>query len=388
MQTGHVVFVATSKPMLHMLLDDKPAMVGGAEQQLFLHAQHLVETGWRVTFLVGNYEETPAETWTRGMRVVKGPLPAPDGLTGRLAGLRSFWRLLRELDGDIYATRGLTGQAGIVAAYCRHACSKYIFWFGKDADAWYGDPKVSPLDPVEKRLAAYGIRNAFEVVVQSQHQSDLLSGHVGRRGYLVPNICPGNGQVVGTEGHEAHNGFTVLWAGSLQPKKRPEMVLEIADRLPEQRFVMIGGALPGTEEYAEGIVRQAEKRPNVDYQGFVPYAETHEHFARSSLFLNTSQPDLEGFPNTYLQAWSHGVPVVGTCDPDEVICRYALGRHCADAVDLAEAIMLFRSDSIAWWQTSLTARHYVHDHHRPEVVFCALDSLLNEAMVQDVGDTR
>ena len=46
-------------------------------------------------------------------------------------------------------------------------------------------------------------------------------------------------------------------------------------------------------------------------------------YDRAKVLVNTS--DVEGFPNSYLQAWIRGVPVVTLIDPDGVIEREGLG---------------------------------------------------------------
>ena len=70
--------------------------------------------------------------------------------------------------------------------------------------------------------------------------------------------------------------------------------------------------------------------------GAIRYTDSGAWFDRARIFLNTSS--IEGFPNTFLQAWIRGVPVVSFFDPDGLIRRLQLGRVATSIDDMREAI--------------------------------------------------
>jgi glycosyltransferase involved in cell wall biosynthesis len=70
--------------------------------------------------------------------------------------------------------------------------------------------------------------------------------------------------------------------------------------------------------------------------GAVRYTDSGAWFDRARIFLNTSS--IEGFPNTFLQAWIRAVPVVSFFDPDGMIRRLQLGAVPASLDDMRESI--------------------------------------------------
>ena len=64
--------------------------------------------------------------------------------------------------------------------------------------------------------------------------------------------------------------------------------------------------------------------PNVKVHGRLGRPELNKLFQTCTLLCCTSK--LEGFPTTFLEAWSSGMPVVTTFDPDGIVQRNGLGR--------------------------------------------------------------
>ncbi len=351
--------------------------MGGAELQLCLFGRALKEKGWDVSFLVGDYGQGRRIVTPEGIRLLRAYSQSRSRSTCKilLRSLREFWRSLAEIDADIYVSRGLTGQAGVIAAFAKLYHRRYIFWFGKNADAKYGTPSLSPLPFVERLPAWYGIHSAHAIIVQSNEQEALLQRHVGRSGVVVPNVSPWNGTAPGSQ-----PGEYALWIGSIQPKKRPHMVLDVAAQAPKVRFVMAGGKRSAYSSLYEAVQARARQMPNVDFRGFVPYEHTRELFRRASVLVSTSKAEEEGFPNVFLQAWSTGTPVVATCDPDEIICRHGLGHHCEDTTQIAARIQEIVGSCEAQQQMGRRAYRYVSKHHSLARIATELNDFLQEVI--------
>ena len=152
----------------------------------------------------------------------------------------------------------------------------------------------------------------------------------------------------------------MLWVATVRSQKRPMLALEVARRLPHLKFVMVGGHDPGRagEEYARAVREGAAALPNVEYRGFMPFAETDRLFSEARVVLNTSS--YEGFPNTFLQAWSRGVPTVAFVDVGARRDGEPVYDIATDAEDAAARVNRLMSDDLAWQQAS----NRVVAHHR------------------------
>jgi glycosyltransferase involved in cell wall biosynthesis len=99
---------------------------------------------------------------------------------------------------------------------------------------------------------------------------------------------------------------------------------------------MIGGIVQEEKELYLAIERGASELPNVDFLGAVPYEDVNKYVARTKVFLNTSV--VEGFPNTFLQAWVRKVPVVSYFDPDRLIEKRNFGRRPENESQMCDAL--------------------------------------------------
>ncbi|TLY92837.1 MAG: glycosyltransferase family 4 protein, partial [Gammaproteobacteria bacterium] len=127
--------------------------------------------------------------------------------------------------------------------------------------------------------------------------------------------------------------------------KRPDRMLALAARLPEATIHMVGGPLPGEEALYAEVRREASRRPNLVFHGRLSYHDTNALYARARLLVNTSE--VEGFPNTYLQAWINGVPVISYLDPDGVIGRNGLGAKVESPLRMRAEVLRLLGDRSA-----------------------------------------
>ena len=88
-------------------------------------------------------------------------------------------------------------------------------------------------------------------------------------------------------------------------------------------------------------------------------------YADSKLLCNTSL--FEGFPTTFLEAWSHGIPVVSTFD-SEIVTKNGLGRIATDVDGIVGALRELVADDLVYEQMSKAgARYYAANYAVPVV---------------------
>jgi glycosyltransferase involved in cell wall biosynthesis len=98
-----------------------------------------------------------------------------------------------------------------------------------------------------------------------------------------------------------------------------------------------------------------------------------EVYGTLACLLSTSA--FEGFPNTFLEAWSHGVPVVSTIDPDRLIANRGLGFTANNLPELIDGLKKILSSQARWCDASKSARRYYAENHAIDVVMPRVEQL-------------
>jgi glycosyltransferase involved in cell wall biosynthesis len=177
--------------------------------------------------------------------------------------------------------------------------------------------------------------------------------------------------------HSERPGY-VAWVGDLRRPKRPDLLIEIARRMPEIRFVVCGGptAHRSPPGYGESIVDGLRALPNVEQRGQVVHSDALQVIADAAVLLSTS--DEEGFPNTFFEAWSSGTPVVSLkIDPDRTIERLGLGAVSGDAAGAIADIYALTNSPQRREEIGLRARQHVAEAHSEAAVTTAFEGAIS-----------
>lgn len=364
----HVCFVApTAWPVLAG--DSSIPVVGGAEVQQSMVAPGLARRGWRVSMITLDYGQADAVE-VKGVTVRKICRPDEGIPVVRFVHPRftSLWRAMKHVDADVYYQRSAAVTTAYVAQFCRMRGRRSVYAGASDVDFLPGEEDIGLAR--DRALYRWGLRRVDEVIVQNEAQREALARHYGREGTLIPSCyVPPAGSGCDPAGY-------VLWVATVRPSKRPEILLEIARRLPQLRFVMIGGSDPGrrAEEYLRSVAEAARAAPNLEVRGFVPFAEAERAFDGARVVLNTSL--YEGFPNTFLQAWSRAIPTLGFIDTGSRRAGEPVYDIAGDVEDAVARLHRLMADHAHWAAASRRAAAHFRDSHSIDAVLDRYERVL------------
>ncbi|NJO88110.1 MAG: glycosyltransferase [Chloroflexia bacterium] len=126
----------------------------------------------------------------------------------------------------------------------------------------------------------------------------------------------------------------ILWVSRFQGWKQPDLFIELAEKIPDERFWMICPPPKGKEiENWEKLKSRAILLPNLQFIDYVPFSQIQDYFNKAFVLVNTSRA--EGFPNTFLQAAQGRAAIVSLAvNPGDFISKYDCGVFCENDFDL------------------------------------------------------
>jgi glycosyltransferase involved in cell wall biosynthesis len=339
--------------------------VGGIQRQQSLMARWLASRGHDVSMLTWDEGQEDGVVLD-GVRMLK-MCRHEAGVRGlrffypRWTSLRSG---LRRADADVYYHNTSETVTGQVAQWCRHARRTFVFSVAND---WDCDPRVlSGRSLRERVLYLYGLRHASRIISQTTKQQRILRDAFGLDSTVIPMPCP---PVAGSNQRrtERPRGSPprVLWVGRFVQAKRLEVLLDIAEQARDLMFD-VAGTHDGEDQYSLQVLARAQQVPNVRLLGRVPREDMPALYRAAACLCCTSGH--EGFPNTFLEAWCQGVPLVSCFDPDHIVERRGLGFVAHDAVSLTAAIRRLLDSEEEWLTISERCRQYYFESHLPEAV--------------------
>jgi glycosyltransferase involved in cell wall biosynthesis len=340
---------------------------GGNGKWRWLLARVLIRSGWSVVVGVGQH----------------APEVRLDDRSTRILDRRQE----RVIDGVRFMRMP---RGHLVLAWSRFlAAERPDWWYWQGAEAIWGamvliaktmgvrgiyssamDSDVQPRIALTRRqgwwpLFACGLHAVDRIVVQHAGQLSELSPKLQPKATVVPGLVPIPDRVK----LQAERGNYVAWIAFLRQTKRPDLLIEIARESPEMHFVVCG-AMTGYRApsgYSEKIVEEMRSLPNVEYLGHVDQGRVLEIMADAAALLCTA--DVEGFPNTFLEAWSVGTPVVSLgIDPGGVIKERGLGFVSGTIEQAVSDIRSLVSSPEIFAAASNRSRKYIEEVHSEAAV--------------------
>lgn len=338
--------------------------MGGAEYQAHQLAEELSRRdGVRVTYLARTAPKLAIDQYE--VRAIGNP----SGFRRRavIFDARRLGRALMALSPNVIYQRAKQSYTGVCAHYARHARIPMVFHVANEPDVdrrWLRGQLSSntPLELLEVAAGNWGLKRASHVVVQTRRQGHLLQGRFGRDPTaLVRNFQPLPDVLPPKRSH----GLRVLWVANVKEAKRPELYLELAERMARRsgiEFWMVGR--PSSHRAVRATMMAIHQSKNLRYFGELSLGEVNALMSDADVFVNTSS--FEGFPNTFIQAWARGAIVTSLdVDIDGGMEAQGIG-YCAgqlarlvDVIDMLGASTQMRAEiaqrafAYAWKEHSL-----------------------------------
>lgn len=352
-------------PLLNQ--NSKTDFIGGAELQQALIGEGLAKRGHQVSFITMNHGQSEIEN-LNGFSVISTFKP-DEGISGLrffYPRLYKIWKALRKSDADIYYVRCAGFILAPVVLYAHLKRKKVVYCGAYDTD--FDPEKIDLPYSRDKMMYFWALKRCNAVIVQNVLQQKTLQNNFHLEGRVVHN---GLSELQ----NDRLTGEHILWVANFLPRKNPHLFIELAKRFPQEKFVMIGGEVD--QKFKRDFTKQAEKVSNLEIKGYLPFKEANKEFGKAKLFVNTS--DYEGFPNTFLQAWSHGVPVISFVDPDDLITENRLGVRVKNINEMTQKVneflgnkLTFSSQAIKdYFEKNLTIEKTIDKH---ELIFQQLAS--------------
>jgi len=360
----HICFVS---PNLYPVLSrqrDIP-VVGGAEFRQSMLARAFAGAGHQVSVITQDFGQ-PDGIIVDGVKVFKTHTPSAGlpGLRFFHPRLSSVLACLKTVGADLYFQSSASHLTGVVAWHGQRSRALTLYSGASDTDFMKGQERMRFAR--DRLLFRWGLGKVSAIVAQTERQRELVQAHYDRPACVIRNAyrCP--------QACKPRQQGLVLWVGGIRRVKRPERFITLARSFPERRFRMIGGPVgqdSAARDYFEAIRREAAGVPNLEFLGFVPVDLVESHFDEAGIFVNTS--DHEGFPNTFLQAWSRGIPTVSYFDAGFAAGADAAGPYfhvLTDEEAAARLRDLLENPTMRETMSAACRRHFLQFHSEDSVV--------------------
>lgn len=340
---------------------------GGAEAQIAHLATALVGLGHEVGLIYGD-GQSGSLIKISGVTCIEA---APAWRSP--ASLPAFWRAMDMLRPDVLYARLPTDFLCLMGLFAKcHRDTRFMYalahdlhcspWTAYDHKKWLHAP-----------LFSLALRSADVIAVQHCQQSASLNPHLRERAAHVPNLVRSV-----REYPRVYDTTTIdaIWIAKIRTSKQLHLFVDLAEALPRLRFAVVGGFDPTVGSTIQAALEQRmSSLENLIFYGPQRDDKVLSLLSESKILVNTSCD--EGFPNTMLEAWSVGVPVVSlSVDPGGVIEQEGMGFVSGTVTQLVHDVDALARTKALNQKYGEVALSYVRRQHNLKAVCQALEGAL------------
>ncbi|MFZ5986945.1 MAG: glycosyltransferase family 4 protein [Bacillota bacterium] len=358
---------------------DVNSIFGGAEIDLYNMANKLAENDrYEITFVVGDYGQN-IEELHNGIRVRKFKyfnLDTFKKVRHKFKRQIVMWKELFNLDADVYITEASSELLGWMALISKKIKGKkIIFRLAHDLDTDFVDTRSKSFKLYY--LYKTGIYNSDFIISQTKRQQKMLKENLNLDSTIIKNGFFIN------ENIDFSMKDYILWVARAEEWKRPWLFVELARRMPEEKFVMV---MPGKSSTKDRILEEVSQLENLEFIDFVPFYRIQEYYDRAKLFVNTSL--YEGFPNAFVQACLGKTPILSfSVNPDNFINENNLGVVCDDSLDRAvDFITELKEGKLEFYGQN--AFSYVKRNHDIAKISAIYEDIINSLVKEEVAGEK
>jgi len=357
----------------------KYCFAGGAELQLYLLARELVKSGSDVEVVVFEVEhatsredldEIDRKVIVRAIRRNVFDEKKMGNPLSQLISIIDLWRTMWYSKADFYLTRYYRSFAPL-GLFCLVNQKRYILMGAHDEDFDNTSKSNKDVGILIRVVSYFVIRFANYIFIQNSNQQATLHKNYSKNGIIINNFIQGINQ------NNKINNRIVLWVGRFEKWKHPELLIDIAEKVINAKICIIGHKIECRNSAYSDLLDRLAGMHNVEIIGYVPIEKIQSYYAESTILINTS--DAEGFPNTFLQAWANGVPVISLyVNPNNIVTNYEIGIISGNIFQMIDDINRLLDDELSRNKLGKNGIDYLQLHHdNKKIIHQFLKSILD-----------
>ena len=280
---------------------------------------------------------------------------------------------IKRYNPDVIIQMGSGGFTFMGAIISKILSKTFIYRLSSDLDA---DKRIKKkLNKKDQILFKIGLRNTDIILCLNEYQYRALKEKLPNKKIFILNPPFYINKDIGFTTEK--KGSFITWMGNSRYQKNIAALVPIAKSLPDINFKITGTKSSNIDKSSLDSLKTLETLKNVEFMGYMKRSEILPFLSKAVALLNTSY--LEGFPLTFLEAWSLGIPVISTknVNPNNVITKYKLGAVAESYDDLPDLIrkIVNASPDESMGQR---CREYVEKNHNPEILAGKLIEIIRD----------